>query len=258
MASRSPFDLCVGIDYSGAATPDSRLPGLAVYAASDGLPEPRHPPGAGPGKHWARREIADWLVERLASDQRVLVGIDHAFGFPASYLDRYGLGSWDDFLVDFAREWPMDQPDATVKKVGAQPPSRTGKPDEFRLTDRWTSSAKSVFHFDIPGAVAASSHTGIPFLLRIRERVGDSVHFWPFDGWELPEGKSAVVEVYPSILRKRYECPCEDEHERDACCATRWLRDVSDRGTLARYLDPPLTEEERATARREGWILGVT
>jgi hypothetical protein len=29
------------------------------------------------------------------------------------------------------------------------------------------------------------------------------------------------------------------------------------RGLLARYLDPPLTAEERSVARLEGWILGV-
>lgn len=29
----SDFDLCIGIDYSGALTPTSRLKGLQVYAA---------------------------------------------------------------------------------------------------------------------------------------------------------------------------------------------------------------------------------
>ena len=33
------FQLHIGIDYSGAQTPTSRLAGLQVYAATTGLPE---------------------------------------------------------------------------------------------------------------------------------------------------------------------------------------------------------------------------
>jgi hypothetical protein len=36
------------------------------------------------------------------------------------------------------------------------------------------------------GSVAKSTHTGIPWLRFIRERLGSRVHFWPFDGWEIP------------------------------------------------------------------------
>jgi hypothetical protein len=39
---------------------------------------------------------------------------------------------------------------------------RLGSPDEFLLTEKCTASAMSVFHFDIPGQVATSSHAGIP------------------------------------------------------------------------------------------------
>ena len=39
--------------------------------------------------------------------------------------------------------------------------------------------AKSVFHFDVPGSVAKSTHAGIPWLRFIRLRTGDRVHFWP-------------------------------------------------------------------------------
>ena len=53
------------------------------------------------------------------------------------------------------------------------------------------------------GSVAKSTHTGIPWLRRINHEVGERVHFWPFDGWEIPAGKSVFVEVYPSLFRKR-------------------------------------------------------
>ena len=58
-------------------------------------------------------------------------------------------------------------------------------------------SAKSVFHFDVPGSVAKSTHAGLPWLRYLRNQLGDRVHFWPFDGWAIPAGKSAMVKVYP-------------------------------------------------------------
>jgi hypothetical protein len=29
--------------------------------------------------------------------------------------------------------------------------------------------------------------------------VGKKVHFWPFDGWEIPDKQSVIVEVYPNV-----------------------------------------------------------
>ncbi len=132
------------------------------------------------------------------------------------------------------------------------------KREELRLADRWTSSAKSVFLFGIQGQVACSTHAGIPWLRRIKQEAGDQVHVWPFDGWSVPSGKSVIAEVYPSILRRRYKRPeGQSDHERDAYSVARWLADMDRRGSLARYFDPPLDEEERRIADLEGWILGI-
>jgi hypothetical protein len=30
------------------------------------------------------------------------------------------------------------------------------------------------------------------------------IHFWPFDGWAVPEDRSVIAEVCPSIFRNRY------------------------------------------------------
>ena len=133
-----------------------------------------------------------------------------------------------------------------------------GWPNEFRLCERWTSSAKSVFHFDCQGQVAKSTHAGIPWLLHLRQTIGDRVHFWPFDGWDVPEGKSVIAEVYPSVLRNRYDREGRTVDEQDAYSVARWLRETCERGVLERYLHPPLTDEEREVAELEGWILGVT
>ena len=59
--------------------------------------------------------------------------------------------------------------------------------------------AKSVFHFDVQGSVAKSTHSGIPWLRYIRDQLGKRVHFWPFDGWDVPAGHSAIAEAYQNL-----------------------------------------------------------
>jgi len=63
------------------------------------------------------------------------------------------------------------------------PGARTGSTSELRLYEQWTSSAKSVLRFDMQGSVAKSTHAGIPWLRFLRQRLGDKLFFWPFDGW---------------------------------------------------------------------------
>jgi hypothetical protein len=87
----SSFTKFIGIDYSGAETPNASLKGLRVYLAEGGaLPVEVSPPPS-PRKYWTRRGIAEWLVERLAEDTPTLVGIDHAFSFPLRYFEVHRL-----------------------------------------------------------------------------------------------------------------------------------------------------------------------
>jgi hypothetical protein len=274
----SSFDRFIGIDYSGAEVPTSRLKGLQVYAAAPGglptqVPTPAIAAARAAGvtrslpRYWTRKEIAYWLIERLQSGEVFIAGIDHGFSFPESYFQRYGLTDWPQFLDDFQRHWPTDGDhvyvdfvrDGSLASDGRAPPpgTRIGNSREFRLCERWTSSAKSVFQFDVQGSVAKSTHAGIPWLKRIREVVGDRVHFWPFDGWLPPAGKSVIAEVYPSIFRNRYPKEDRTADEQDAYAVARWLAEMSDRGELGRYWNPPLSEAEWVIAGREGWILGV-
>jgi len=69
----------IGIDYSGAETPDSSLKGLRVYEAGrESMPVEVEPPPS-PRKYWTRRGMAEWLTERLNEDVPTIVGIDHGF-----------------------------------------------------------------------------------------------------------------------------------------------------------------------------------
>ena len=126
-----------------------------------------------------------------------------------------------------------------------------------RLTEERTAGAKSVFHFDVQGSVAKSTHAGIPWLRFIRQRLGDRVHFWPFDGWDIPEGRSAVAEVYPALWSRSFAREDRTGDQHDAFSIAAWLSRADRDGSLAAFLNLSLTASERTTAKVEGWILGV-
>ena len=236
------FERFIGIDYSGRGTPVTRTTGLRVYvAANNRLPKRVPPPSTpkGRSRNWCRREVAEWLIDQADSGKPFIAGLDFSFSLPFTYFRRYRLSSWDVFLADFVEHWPADQDDATVEGL-RNGNARTGMPDELRITERRTSSAKSNFHFGFQGQVATSTHAGIPWLYRIRQAVGTKVHFWPFDGWDVRHGRSVITEVYPSILRRRYPQEGRTVDQHDAYAIARWLKEVGS-GRLRDdvYFGPP-------------------
>ena len=252
------FENYIGIDYSGAKTPTSRLPGLKVFMVTgDGKPV-KIKTDAGSNWNWNRKEIAHWCLEQLKNDEPIIIGIDHAFSFPLSYMARNKISSWDHFLEDFHTHWPTDKDYTTVESLRKNN-ERTGKSDEFRLTENWTSSTKSVFQFSVQGQVAMSSHAGIPWLrfLRNHPDLLGKVHFWPFDGFTIPRRSSVIVEVYPAIFRRRFPKLYKSGDEHDAYSIARWLQEMDSRGVLSQYFKPPLTKKEMDQVKLEGWILGV-
>jgi hypothetical protein len=244
----------IGVDYSGAGAPDAGCAGLRVYRGADGREAEEVSRDEAGRRRWSRRALAEWLLARLSAPGPVVVGIDHGFSFPRPWLDRRGLASWDAFLDDFAARWPTDR----SAVAGCRPPrAYAGEPDRFRLCDRWTSSAKSVFQFGMNGQVATSTHAGLPWLRWLRQRLGPAVHFWPFDGWRPPPGVHVVAEVYPSIFRNRFPRGARNADQQDAYAVAEWLRTRDALGALASYFEPTLRDDERAIAAVEGWILGL-
>ncbi len=162
------FARYLGIDYSGAQTSTSSLTGLRLYAATPAQPPAEIPPPPSPRKYWTRRGLAEWLVAELRDGPPTLIGIDHAFSFPLRYFEVHRLPpDWPAFLDDFQHHWPTDGDHLYVDFIrdglhgdGA---ARTGDSRWRRMTEE-RSRAKSVFHFDVQGSVAKSTHAGLPWL----------------------------------------------------------------------------------------------
>jgi hypothetical protein len=255
------FERYIGIDYSGAQTPSSSLKGLRVYAAKSTTPPTEVPPPPSPRKYWTRRGVADWLEKELSVHTPTIVGIDHGFSFPINYFERYSLPcDWGAFLDDFQSHWPTHN-DVYVDFIRdgmlGNATARQGERRWRRLTEIRSGSAKSVFHFDVQGSVAKSTHAGLPWLFRLRQSSNRPIHFWPFDGWDLPEGTSVVSEVYPSLWSRRFPQEGRTADQHDAYSIAEWLRQSDQNGDLAHALSPHLEKAEQRLAAIEGWILGV-
>ena len=252
----------LGIDYSGAGTPEEGLAGLEVFLASGDGPAERVAPAAGARRRWSRRALAGWLEAELSRDGPAWVGIDHGFSFPEEYFERHALPrSWDAFLGDFCGHWPTADAGVRVREVRqgrvGEGLRRLGDPRWRRQTERRVPGTKSVFHFGVNGEVATSTHAGLPWLARIRAALRTRLHVWPFDGWRPPAGAVVVAEVFPSLSRGAFSLPGASPHARDAHAVCRWLQAEWAAGRMGDHLSPGLTLAEERVARHEGWILGV-
>ena len=256
------FQRYIGIDYSGAEVPTASLAGLRVYEASRTTASQEVGPPPSPRRYWTRREIAEWLVAKLGHGLPSIVGIDHGFSFPLRYFQEHALPlDWPLFLDDFQQHWPTDGEHTYVDFVRdgirGNAAARWGDPRWRRITELHARTAKSVFHFSVPGAVAKSTHAGLPWLRFLRQNLGSQVHFWPFDGWQVPPNTSVIAEVYPTLWNKSFPSEGRTRDQQDAFAIAEWLRRTDIAGTLSGFLSPALAPLDRGIAQIEGWILGV-
>ena len=225
-------------------TPTASLKGLRVYLAEGDAPPVEVLPPPSPRKYWTRRGIAEWLVERLAEDAPTLVGIDHGFSFPLRYFEVHGLKpDWP----RLPRRFPAPLADRRGSHLRRFRPrrhaigngaARMGNARWRRLTEERAGGAKSVFHFDVQGSVAKSTHAGIPWLRFIRQRLGARVHFWPFDGWDIPAGRSAIAEVYPALWSRSFAREGRTATSTTPISIAAWLSRADRDGSLAAFLNP--------------------
>ena len=175
-------------------------------------------PPPSPRKYWTRRGIAEWLVERLTEETPTLVGIDHGFSFPLRYFEVHGLKpDWPAFLDDFQQHWPTDEDiyvDFVRDGVRGNGAARMGNSRWRRLTEERAGGAKSVFHFDVQGSVAKSTHAGIPWLRLHPPTAGQARTFLAVrrlghSGWALRRRRGLSGAVEPQFRSRK---PHWDQH----------------------------------------------
>ena len=84
------------------------------------------------------------------------------------------------------------------------------------------------------------------------------MHFWPFDGWSPPLGRSVIAEVYPILWSRTFPKEDRNAHQHDAYSVARWMQEADAAGELTKHFQLQLRPRDRLVAQLEGWILGLT
>ena len=72
---------------------------------------------------------------------------------------------------------------------------------------------------------------------------------WPFDGWDIPAGRSAIAEVYLALWSRSFAKKDSTGDQHDAFSIGAWLSRADRVGSLAALLKPDLSPPERAVHR---------
>lgn len=250
------FTRYIGIDYSGAGKPDQRLPGIRCFEASFG----QNPLEVLDGDAlWSRRALYVQLTQWIFEGEALLIGIDHGFSFPEAYYKAYCLGAWLEAVEDFARHWPTDE--ASVESLrGTDIAMKRQGNSRWRRKAETLARAKSVFHFDVPGSVAKSTHAGLPWLLKLKKQFQSQLHVWPFDGLDPLRGTCVILEAYPSLWLHQLESevpPDLKPDQRDAFLVAKSLMEADASDLLEVWFRHPVSRLGPEQIAKEGWILGV-
>lgn len=165
-----------------------------------------------------RSDIADWICNQLNARQRLLIGLDFAFGFP--FEDRQGyLGGRAKGVDGIFELWRLIEEsscrdpdfgcsaftnDARYRSLfwTAGPLPATWRPrkrrTEIACAEATQTHPETVYKLLGSKQVGKASITGIRVLHHIRALNKSRVTFWPFENG--PD--SVMVEIYPTLFRK--------------------------------------------------------
>jgi hypothetical protein len=275
------FDCFVGIDWSGDRNPWQKGIKVAIAYPGRAAPVLKECPGRKVG--WSRTDVVEWIADQF-QDQRALIGIDFAFGFPEVSLPGNIVLDWE-----YAEEVCATQPNfygGAFFRPPVRPhsdlvnsrwlPKDRYSANHLRMTDivaMETIGARpqSIFNAVGPAQVGPSSISGMRALRALRQTCGNRIAIWPFD--DMSASGSVIVEIFPRYyplsrgrnarLAGRSELNAalaafasdgvkrspKSEDEGDALLGAAALRLLSSE-------DAPFRLPDRAI-RSQGWIFGV-
>lgn len=239
-----------------------------------------------PTRASAETRLRDLIRSALAAGERLLIGADFAFGYPAGFAagltgraEALAVWEWlaariedgadnanNRFAVAAAanRAFPglgpfwfrpaaRDLPDLPVRGTDR---AGHGLP-ERRRCEGLARGAQPVWKLGTAGAVGSQALTGLPVLWRVRAAHPGRVAAWPLEPWD--RAPVVLAEVFPSLLAPQVaEASAADPQlPRDAHqvrLLARALHRLGAAGELAPLLAAPAAP---ALLAEEGWILGV-
>ena len=263
------FDRIVIVDWSAANTPRQGKDSIWI-GPNDAAPW--NPPT----RSQATADVRALIDAALAQGQRLLIGFDFAFGYPAGFAaaltgrdDPFAMWDWlSEHVQDDARNRSNRfhvAAMANARMPGLGPfwfrPSALDLPDlplkgrarhghgmaEHRTCETLAKGAQSVWKLGGVGSVGSQALTGIPALNQLRRDYGGALAVWPF---RPPTAPIVLAEVYPSLI------PAQPRNgEVKDAAQVRTLAQALWRLQGAGHL-PPLFDTPEI-AKTEGWILGL-
>ncbi len=270
------FDLFAFADYSGAADKYLQRRHIVLAVADSGHEDIKVIPRL--TRPELTNKIRNILFAAQKYGQRVLFGLDHNFSFPLNFAQQAGFSctSWRDTLYTLPsgetsdiRQWAVQINHFFQQRFGSGIfwgpgfPQRR-KPDfpfaeagfsERRLIEQQIPRMQPVFKLGGIGSVGLQSLYGMIQLKTLIAETGNfgiPVHFWPFDGFEIPPNHHVGIEIYPALYNKYQKRDLNDAIE-----TARYFRNQSRTGELFQLfkLNPP--QRIARIIEREGWLPGI-
>lgn len=276
------FDRIAILDWSAASKPRRGKDSIWLGIAENGAVSAENLPTRRAAEH----RLHALVSQAVAAGERVLIGADFAFGYPAGFAAHLtgraeALAVWEwlaNALTDDAQNrsnrfdvaaainnrfpglgpfWfrtaGLDLPDLPLKGRDRQ---GYGDLADKRRVDTLASGAQSVWKLGGAGSVGSQVLTGLPVLWRLRAGFPGQVAVWPFE--PVDHAHVVLAEVFPSLLTsviktlqtKAAMVPDEIQVRLLALALAR----LQDEGA---GLAPLFAAAADPVAREEGWILGV-
>lgn len=267
------FDRIVIVDWSAANQPRQGKDSIWI-AAHD---RPAWNPAT---RAQAATDLRALCEAALMAGERLLIGADFAFGYPAGFAPALTgqddpLAIWD-WLSAHVQDDARNRSNrfhvaalANARLPGLGPfwfrPSALALPDlplkgrarhghgmvEHRTCETLAPGAQSVWKLGGVGSVGSQALTGIPVLNALRHSFGDALSVWPF---QAPTTPIVLAEVFPSLIAPaiaRHQYPTEIKDAAQVRLLAQALWRMQETQGLEAVLDTP------AIAQTEGWILGL-
>lgn len=277
------FDRYIAVDWSAANAPRRGRDSIWI---ADSRAESVNPSN----RHEAMAIITDRLLAAHGAGERLMIGFDFVFGYPAGAAESIaGHADWRALWAHLAA-MVVDNPDnssnrfhvaaAINRRLGAahywghphqhryehlwpRRPAGYGTIPERRRAEALARTAQPVWKLTGAGAVGSQSMLGIARLEALRRHpvLGPQVAIWPFDT-SFSDDLSrpiTVVEIYPSLFPlDAPEVVPKDRAQVETCVRRFTALDAA--GELGAFLAAPtnLSPDQRdILLREEGWIAGI-